>query len=357
MAWSPKLGEYPILPLADTRSRAREWLGAVIEGRPASVPVRNAMTFAEMAGRYVEEVLPAKRSAKACEQLIDRELLPTLGARKLTSITQDDLVSLLKAIAERSPHAARKALSELKVMLSWAAFNRIGSLQSNPAAHIPPRELLRGLSYNKARDRVLFDSELRLIWRAASETPYPLGPLVKTLILTGQRLNEVARARWSEIDHDTGCLVIPAARMKGKAVHALPLTERMCGLFDELPRFDKGDFVFSTTFGERPISGFSKMKSRLDQAIAELGQVNHWQLHDLRRTMRTGMSTAGVGVFHAELALSHTQSGVHATYDRHRYQKEVLAALTKWEGLLFGQILAPPPDNVVPLAAIDGAGR
>jgi integrase len=344
------LGDYPLLPLADARAKAREAIAAITEGR--AIPLAEGGTFGDMAARYAAEVLPGKRTAKACEQMIDREFIPVIGNRPLASLTQDDCIALLKGIAERSPHAARKALSELKVMLGWAAFNRVDGLKDNPASGIPVKELLRGRSYTKSRDRVLLDAELRLVWQAADDAAVardPFGHLIKALILSGQRLNELARASWGEIDDSTGCLLIPASRMKGKAAHALPLTRRMRALLEELPRFESGDFMFSTTYGKRPVSGFSKMKARLDRAIAAIGHVEDWQIHDLRRTARTGMSRAGVPVFDAELVIAHTQSGVHETYDRHRYQDEVLGALRKWEELLFDNILTPPPANIVSL--------
>jgi integrase len=162
--------------------------------------------------------------------------------------------------------------------------------------------------------------------------------------------------------------------MKGKVAHVVPLTERMRALLDGLPRFATGDFLFSTTAGERPFSGFSKAKDRFDRAVAEIvardraqlvadgateaeaaecvRAVAHWTLHDLRRTTRTGMAAAGVAVFTAELVIAHRQVGVHAVYDQHRYDTEKRKALERWEARLFS-IVAPEPvaPNVVAMPA------
>jgi integrase len=363
-----RLGHYPVMAVSEARERAREVLKAVTESRSIPpAPIKGASSFAAVAEKWIAECLPAKRSSKASEQLIRRELLPALGARPITSVTHEDIVTLLNGIADRSarhrggdghlksggPHAARKALAELSPLLKWAAFHRHGGLQTNPAAAISVKELMRGRRFNKARDRILTDTELRFVWQAASATPYPVGPLVCALILSGQRRDEIARARWSEIDDGTGCLVIPAERMKAKAAHALPLTERMRELFARLPRFEGGDdFIFTTTGGQRPISGFSKWKDSLDRSVAAIGEVDPWRFQDLRRTMRTGLSRVQVAPFFAELAIAHTQKGVHATYDLHRYRDEVAAALGAWESLLFDQILKELPANVVKLAAV-----
>jgi hypothetical protein len=133
--------------------------------------------------------------------------------------------------------------------------------------------------------------------------------------------------------------------MKNKRAHALPLTPQMRELLLCLPQWANGEFLFSTTGGMRPISGFSKFKARFDRGLDDVAP---WQLHDLRRTVRTGLSRAGVPVFDAELIIAHQQSGVHGVYDKFRYQQEKLAGLDKWEQLLARII--DPPSNVTELS-------
>ncbi len=128
----------------------------------------------------------------------------------------------------------------------------------------------------------------------------------------------------------------------------------MKALLADLPRFADGDYLFTTTAGRRPISGYSKMKARFDRAVAKLagGPIEHFTLHDLRRTVRTGLAQAAVSVFVAELIIGHRQAGVHAVYDLHRYDGEMLAGLREWEARLM-RIVAPEPaaPNVVPFPA------
>jgi len=138
-------------------------------------------------------------------------------------------------------------------------------------------------------------------------------------------------------------LLIPPERMKNKRAHALPLTPKTRELLQSLPRWANGEFLFSTTGGKRPISGFSKFKAKFDRGLG----LDPWQLHDLRRTVRTGLSRAGVPVFDAELIIAHQQSGMHRVYDKFRYQEEKLAGLLKWEQLLARII--DPPANVTEL--------
>jgi integrase len=355
-----RLGDYPALPLADGRSRASEIVGAIVDGRPAPVRPRGAVTFADIAEEFIEEVLPTtrkgqpKRTAAAEEKAFRDEVLPVLGKRPIAQIDHADIVECLEAIAGRTrrkgarlesggPHAVRKILPTINRFFEWAAYRRKGGLQTNPMTAITASELLSGKSFNTVRDHVPSAADLRLVWRAALDTPYPFGPLILALILSGQRLSEIAEARRSEIDGE--CLVIPAERMKNRQVHAVPLTATLRALLDEMPSFDGGDFIFSTTGGKRPISGFSKYKTRFDRAAAELGQVESWRIHDLRRAVRTGLSEAGVLPFHAELVIAHTQVGVHAVYDRHRYDAEKRKALIAWERRLVNIVKPLPPSG------------
>jgi len=291
-----KLGIYPVMPLAEARARAREALGALLEGKPAPKLSAAVMTFAVAAERYIAECLPDKRTAVEKAALIRRELIPVLGAMPLTAIQHEHLVDLLQSISARperrssgrrmsgGPHCMRKVHVEVAMFFRWAAFHRRGGLSNNPVSLISGRELTRGIVFNKIRDRVLTDVELRVVWRAAGAMGYPFGSLVRALILTGQRLSELADAQWSEIDEGLGCL-----------------TQE---LLAELPRFEGGSFVFSSTWGRKPTVGHSSFKIRLDRIIATIAPVDPWQLHDLRRTVRTGLARAGVPVFDAELTSS-----------------------------------------------------
>jgi integrase len=344
--WS-KLGDYPVLSLAEARSRAAIAVASIGEGKAAPQHTTpGLMTFADAAAQFMRDCLDGKRTRTEIEQLFYGKLISAFGGKLLTAITHDEIVAALREIADRperhdrgrsvsgGPHAARKALTHLHVMLRWAAFNRIGGLTVDPSAAIPAIELLRGRQFNRQRDRTLDDRELRAIWQRAEEIGYPFGTLVQALILTGQRLGELANARWCEVAGDT--LLIPPERMKNKRAHALPLTPRLQEVVGSLPRAEGGEFLFSTTGGRRPISGFSKYKVKFDRGL----DIVPWQLHDLRRTVRTGLSRAGVPVFDAELIIAHQQSGVHGVYDKFRYQEEKLNGLSKWEELL-ARILDP----------------
>lgn len=361
------LGAYPLTTLADARSKAREVLGALIAGSsPATLAAakrhdreeREAATFGAIAERFIKQHVATRRSARPYEALIRRELIPALGPRPIADIRRRDIIALVDGIVARGdlPHpgrvrpksggeyAARHALAAAKKLFNWAIGKDVEGLLANPCNLVKVTE-----ESPVPRDRVLTDEELRIVWRAAEATPYPFGDLIRALILSGQRLREVSEARWCEIDGSF--LTVPAARMKGKAAHVLPLTDRMKALLDGLPQFAGGDFLFSTTGGRSPISGYSKLKARFERTVASIGAVEHFTLHDLRRTMRTGLAQAGVSVFVAELIIGHRQSGVHAVYDMHRYDAEMLAGLREWEKRLMAIVMP----NVMPLRSEEAA--
>jgi integrase len=131
--------------------------------------------------------------------------------------------------------------------------------------------------------------------------------------------------------------------MKGDAAHECPLSAAAVALLKSLPRWP-GDFVFSTMDGARPISGFSKMKARID---ALMPGVPAWRFHDLRRTMRTGFSALPVPDLVAELAIAHRKPGLHRVYDQHSYRDEKRRAFELWAARLAGIVEPCAASNVV----------
>jgi integrase len=185
-----------------------------------------------------------------------------------------------------------------------------------------------GLAKPKApasRARVLSDDEIRTFWTATEALGEPFAPLFRLLLLTGQRLNEVAGMRRAEIEGDVWR--IPASRAKNHREHFLPLGALARAIIAEAPG---DDLVFSTT-GRTAVSGFSKAKARLD---ALMGEVAPWRLHDLRRTMAMNLAALGVAPVVTEKALNHVSGvsgGLVGVYQRFDYAAEVRAAVEAWE--------------------------
>jgi integrase len=154
--------------------------------------------------------------------------------------------------------------------------------------------------------------------------------------------------QWAELNLDAALWTIPAPRMKGGAAHEVPLSRLALEIIKSLPRFT-APFVFSTTGGERPISSFSKAKSRLDAAAPGMAP---WRIHDLRRTVRTGLGALPIPSNVCELVIAHAQPGLHKVYDLHSYRDEKRRALELWAARLSEIIERGALDNVVRLKAV-----
>jgi integrase len=257
----------------------------------------------------------------------------------------EEVAAAIRAIVKRgSPYQAHNALGYIRTLYNWAIGTHQFGIVSSPVERLKPKALI---GERKARERILTDDELRAVWNAAEAMGYPYGPLFRVLILTGQRLREIADMSWPEVDLDKRLLTIPAGRMKGGAAHAVPLTAKVVEILAQLPRFTAGDCVFSTTAGQKPVNGFSKAKARIDQ----LSSVSDWVIHDLRRTMRTHLSALPVQDLVRELTIAHAKPGLHKVYDLHAYQEEKRHCLELWEKRLLGIISPPNGGNVVRLPA------
>jgi integrase len=214
-----------------------------------------------------------------------------------------------------------------RACFAWAM--KRGTVPTNPFAELPmPTSITK-------RERVLGDEEPGAIWRAAGEAPLPYGAIVRLLMLTGQRREEVAGMTWAELSEDLATWTIPATRTKNGIPHLVPLSQPARELLHALP-FEHQRAKLALVFpGERgtPFSGWSKAKSALDTASG----VSGWWLHDLRRTLATGLQRLGVRLEVTEAVLNHlsgSRAGVVGIYQRHDWAEEKRSALDAWSAHL-----------------------
>jgi len=185
------------------------------------------------------------------------------------------------------------------------------------------------------RKRTLLDSELKAVWHAASELGV-YGQLVRTLMLTGQRVSEFAEASRSErVQPDL--LIVSAHRYKNGNAHEIPLTPKVREILDGLPVYENSNWLFSIT-GNRPINNFTRRKAKLDA----LSGVSGYVLHDLRRTVRTRLGTLKVPREISERVIGHSLGELDEVYDQGAYREQKYEALEKWEGELL-RIVGKPP--------------
>jgi integrase len=171
----------------------------------------------------------------------------------------------------------------------------------------------------------LTPDELAAVLRACDELGWPAGAIVRLLALTGQRFGEVAGMAWGELDLQGALWTIPAARMKGKRPHEVPLSQPALAIIASLPQVSSV-WVFPAR-GTGPTKNIRPAKARLDL----LSGVSDWTIHDLRRTAASGMARLGTAPHVVAEVLGHARSGVTSTvYVRHQYLEEKRAALEAW---------------------------
>ena len=373
-----EIGDCGVLTLEAARNKARRWLELIKQGvnrqleeeRSRQAEQRQQRnTFAAVAEDFIREKLPEERKGREIEQNIRRELIPAWGKLPINAITDENILDKIEAKARTAPAQARNLLGTVKRFFSWAKnsrnWRRYG-LTVSPASDLKPADIVGA---KKTGDRILTDLELFALWRAAERTLYPVGPVYELLMLTGLRLNEVADARWLEFDAAGKLWIIPKERMKGKngkaRAHAVPLTEDMLAILSKLPRFDRGDFLFSTTFGASPVWMSSKIKGRLGARMLRTllamarrrgedpakTQLPGWTNHDIRRSVRSNLSRLRVSEEAREAVMAHVRPGIKGTYDLYDYLAEKREALQLWAARLRA-IVEPPPANIVPLKSV-----
>ena len=248
-------------------------------------------------------------------------MFPVIGDRPVAELRRSEIVALLDRVEdERGPVTRNTTLALIRRILNWYA--------SRSDDYVSPVAGVRGLARPEtARDRVLTDPELKVLWSATllpgpagDNTPNVFGALVRFLLLTAARRGEATSLLWSEISE--GVWTLPSAKNKTGEVLVRPLSRAAQDVLASLPRI--GDHVF-TRAGTGPIGGLNECKKDLAHASG----VSGWRIHDLRRTSRSLMSRAGVPSDHAERCLGHVIGGVRGIYDRHSFQGEMAAAYEK----------------------------
>ncbi len=320
-----KIGPYPVVSLADARRKAMEIARDVELGefdKTPDIPVETAPTLGEAIPQFIElYAKPRNKDWKRTQSVLHK--FDGLKNRPIDQIKRQDVNKVLDdIIANGTPTRANRALSAIKKLMNWYVMR--GDIETSPVA------LLRPPTPEIPRDRVLNDDEIRAIWRHSEKEGYPFGPFLKLLMMTGQRRTEVAAMRWSELNLDEGIWELPANRVKNGRLHIVPLPPQAVDILRSLHRFLDSDFVFTTT-GCSAISGFGRLKERIDAAMPD--GTPDWRFHDFRRTASTGMAKIGVLPHVIDAVTNHKSgvvSGVGATYNRYTYLNEKREALELW---------------------------
>jgi integrase len=335
------LGSVKILGATQARTTARDLAAKVrLGGDPAGERDEGRVRAAETLGATAPRFLSRQRahlrpgSYVECERHLLTHAKPLHGLQ-IGKVDRRAIAALLAEIgATRGPIAANRVRATLSALFAWAL--KEGLVDSNPT-------VATNSFAEQPRDRVLTGGELRAIWNALPQSHY--GAILKLLMLTGQRLTEIADLRWSEIDFDKGVIRLPRERVKNNRPHEIPISAWVREILEAQARREGRDFVFGE--GSRGFHGWSAPKIRLDEQT----RITPWRLHDIRRSVATHMAELGVQPHVIEQILNHQSGhkrGVAGIYNRSTYANEMRRALDLW-GAHVGGLVGDKPSNISPM--------
>lgn len=305
---------------------AKTHLGHDPQSEKAEARAQAAVTLGSVVDSYLTRYA-AKRLKSSTLTDVERYLRRHWGALSrlpVQKVTRADVATRLAQIADESGgFAGNRARAALGSLYAWAIAE--GLADANPV--VGTRKAVDEI----ARDRVLSDEEFKLIWRQVGEGDF--GAIVRLLILTGQRREEVAAMTWEEVDLAGAMWRVTGDRTKNARMHEVPLSQPALEILGARRRLDERALVFGSREG--PFSGWSKAKASLDARMsAALGHApTPWRLHDIRRTVATRMADLGVLPHVVEAVLNHVsghKAGVAGIYNRSSYAAEKHAALDLW---------------------------
>ena len=331
-----KIGDYPTIKADQTRAKATEMLAKITLGidpqgdkenerRNASHTLRAvADDYLAMKRLAVDEGTYRANSYRVCSLYLTKPMyFGPLHKVAISDITLADVAARLTAIRLNSgtPTAGR-ARSALSSCFVWAM--RQGYVQHNPVIGSENPD------NSPSRDRVLKDTELAAIWRACGDDDF--GRIVRLLILTACRREEIGGLKWNEIDRDNGTITLPKERVKNKHEHTLPLTPLALDIISSIPERVGREYLF----GDHSV-GFTVWNVAKKELDKRLDKIAPWKLHDLRRSVATWMAEHGIQPHIIEAILNHYgghRGGVAGIYNRATYAGPMRDALLVWDNYL-----------------------
>jgi len=320
------LGPYSSLSLSEARKLAQKAKSDIIQGiDPAEKKkTKKAKTynFETVVNNFIElYAKPRNKSWSETQRLLNTDFTKHWRNKDIREITKSDVNKILDKKAKHTPSAANHAFRAINKMFNWCVERDI--LTTSPCQGLSlPCPLVK-------RDRVLNDHELFKIWNAAEDMSYPYGKLIQILMLTGQRRGEVSSMRWEDLNFEEGIWIIPADLNKTANEHILPLTEGVIKIISSIPKTND-TLLFPARGLNKPISGYSKRKKKLTKN----SDTSDWTVHDIRRTVATGMAKLKIPPHIIEKVLNHSTGslgGVAGIYNKYEYLDEMREALSLWD--------------------------
>lgn len=377
------LGRYPTVTVAqvgilhgealDKLAKGVDPAAEAIEGHQEAKAAAKGKVFRAVYDAFAEDHLSKLRTCAEIKRKFENDILPHWGRRRVDEITRAEVRELVRNKAKGSPVAANRLLAAIKTFFNWC-------IDEDLIEHSPANRVKRLTNEReRERDRVLSQSEIRAVWKAAEAVGHPFGTVVKALFLTGARLDEITSLQWSEIAFDDEVIRLPATRYKTKRAHVIPMVPALKDMLSDLHAKDRESAgnrpmpkhaIRSGRVGDKPPSGWSRAKKDIDLAAAKVraqeqdidieGMADDeirdryglpdWRLHDIRRVVATQVREAGASREGAKWMLGHTDRSVTAIYDRASNLPEIRTMLAAWADRL--EIIVAGGAEVVPLRGV-----
>ena len=311
------IGRVGIVSLKDARATAKRILAERTLGKQTSPSVSFEEALKLFLSTHYGDHHLKPRTKQETERLLNKHFLPKLRYERLEKISTHTVAQIVDGLL-KTPSEANHAFAAIRLFFRWATRRRYILHSPCEPMQMPTRP--------RTKDRVLNDQELSAVWRAAEGT---FGDIVKLLILTGQRCNEIANLHTDFIGPKTRTITLPAWLTKNKREHRFPFG-KMTGKLLKAASPETGLIFPARGKTGKAFSGWSKSKKALDTK----SPIAPWTLHDLRRTFATNLAALGVPVHITEKLLNHvsgTTGGIVAVYQRHVYEDEMRTAVRQWE--------------------------
>jgi len=369
------IGDWPTWSLEAARQEARELMLKITAGDDpldADRRRRDEPLIEDIAADWLEMHASGLKSENAIRGFVQNDILPSIGRIKVSDVRRRDVIELVERKAVTAPRSAAQVLIYARRMFDFATDRDY--IPANPLAGLKPSSIKvkgkRNPLKSVARARILDAGEIRGFWSNVESCGlHRLTALaLKFVLLTGQRPGEVAGLSSDEISGRVW--TIPRDRRgKTQSEHKVFLTDTALEILDaaqeELSRLQKRrkksweGFFFEASPGS-PVTTAALCRAisrhHTDFEAKRVAPWGRWTPHDLRRTMRTGLSACKVRPDIAELTIGHVKTGIIAVYDQYAFEEECAEALKRWEARLLDTIFDRPAEetagNVVQLREV-----
>lgn len=321
------IGRYPMLSLADAREKARKTQANGGDPAKTKAEAKRAETFRQLSDQFLEghEKKLKEKTLVEWKRIIDKELVPYFGEMKPHEIKRGDVIAFLEEKAKTAPYMANRIFEVIRRVFAWAVEK--AKVDATPCVRI------KKPGTEKQRERVLTTEEIRKVFAALKKERPIIASFFRMAFLTGARRGEILGAAWTDVDFDKKRINFRDA--KSGHDHALPLSTAAVRVLQEIRPFAGPSVIFLGPSGkaiQHPAKAISRLRTRSGV---------QFRIHDVRRTVATGLAEIGVRPDVISTVLGHTIGGAPATrgYEHYHRIPEMASALEAWAAHL-GKIIS-----------------